>query len=70
MGNERDPVSTTTHALTTLAPSSDEQSNFFASSQDPLWHSVAFGTVSGVSAVVIGHPLDSIKVVSAPLHGL
>eukprot|EP00041_Stephanoeca_diplocostata_P017212 m.343141 g.343141 ORF g.343141 m.343141 type:complete len:293 (+) comp20627_c0_seq3:1704-2582(+) len=42
--------------------SSEEPSNFFASSHDPLWHSIAFGTVSGTSAVVIGHPLDSIKV--------
>lgn len=35
---------------------------FFASSSDPLWHSVALGAVSGSTCVLVGHPLDSIKV--------
>ena len=39
----------------------DEES-FFVSSEDPLYKSVVFGAVSGTSVVLVGHPLDSIKV--------
>ena len=39
-----------------------EETAFFAKDTDPLWHSVAMGTFSGVTCVVVGHPLDTIKV--------
>ena len=41
---------------------SSEGPSFFASDTDPLWHSVAMGTFSGVTCVIVGHPLDTIKV--------
>ena len=40
----------------------DDEASFFAKDSDPLWHSVAMGTFSGVTCVVVGHPLDTIKV--------
>ena len=36
--------------------------SFFAKDTDPLWNSALMGTISGVTCVVIGHPLDTIKV--------
>ena len=36
--------------------------SFFAKDSDPLWHSMAMGTFSGITCVVVGHPLDTIKV--------
>jgi solute carrier family 25 carnitine/acylcarnitine transporter 20/29 len=38
------------------------ESSFFAKDTDPLWYSAMMGTISGVTCVVIGHPLDTIKV--------
>ena len=35
---------------------------FFARDTDPLWHSLLMGTCSGVTCVVVGHPLDTVKV--------
>lgn len=46
-----------------MSQSSDSSDDsFFAKDTDPLWHSVAMGTFSGVTCVVVGHPLDTIKV--------
>jgi hypothetical protein len=36
--------------------------SFFAKDSDPLWHSMVMGTFSGATCVVVGHPLDTIKV--------
>ena len=39
-----------------------DETTFFAGADDPLWKSLVFGAVSGTSVVLVGHPLDSIKV--------
>lgn len=44
------------------AETSSEGPSFFASDTDPLWHSAAMGTFSGLTCVIVGHPLDTIKV--------
>eukprot|EP00931_Biecheleriopsis_adriatica_P076873 TRINITY_DN50534_c0_g1_i1.p1 TRINITY_DN50534_c0_g1~~TRINITY_DN50534_c0_g1_i1.p1 ORF type:complete len:270 (-),score=33.84 TRINITY_DN50534_c0_g1_i1:141-950(-) len=40
-------------------PSGD---SFLQSSEDPLWVSLMYGTVTGVSCVMVGYPLDTVKV--------
>lgn len=36
--------------------------SFFAKDTDSLWYSAFLGSISGVTCVVVGHPLDTIKV--------
>eukprot|EP00040_Diaphanoeca_grandis_P020788 m.110527 g.110527 ORF g.110527 m.110527 type:complete len:272 (-) comp28049_c0_seq3:557-1372(-) len=36
--------------------------SFFAASKDPIWHSLALGAVGGGTCVLVGYPLDTIKV--------
>ena len=38
------------------------EDSFFAKDSDPLWHSMLMGTFSGATCVLVGHPLDTVKV--------
>jgi solute carrier family 25 (mitochondrial carnitine/acylcarnitine transporter), member 20/29 len=40
----------------------EKAGSFFAKDTDPLWYSALMGTISGVTCVVVGHPLDTVKV--------
>jgi hypothetical protein len=50
-----------------MAAEPDVATSFFASSSDPLWHSLFFGVVSGTTCVLAGqqHPLFTILLPSA-----
>tara|TARA_B100000795_G_C22749606_1_gene418814 strand:- start:70 stop:882 length:813 start_codon:yes stop_codon:yes gene_type:complete len=39
-----------------------QSESFFAKDTDPLWYSALMGSISGITCVVVGHPLDTIKV--------
>ena len=40
----------------------DGGDSFFAKDSDPLWHSMLMGSLSGAACVIVGHPLDTVKV--------
>lgn len=39
-----------------------EQETFLGGSEDSIWHHVLLGSVSGTTVVMVGHPLDTLKV--------
>jgi solute carrier family 25 (mitochondrial carnitine/acylcarnitine transporter), member 20/29 len=45
-----------------MSSETEAPESFFAKDTDPLSYSALMGTISGVTCVVVGHPLDTIKV--------